>query len=178
MNLTWFKNVVGRPGEGEEKKTPIFLTNLIDVMVSNVFLDVKFCMIVKSNEAQWKAMNEFLFLFLNHQIWTIWKKHYQYCKGQSYDCHGPKPMVACEWSLNIPRSQWCLTFDTLKVMTFTIILCTYFFFSHVSFSSHSNHYSALVNSFYPLLQHFQLVQELHCTKHIVIYNLLPHIASH
>jgi hypothetical protein len=131
---------------------------------------------MKLNERLWMKNSIFFFKITKYE--PFWNKHYQYFSGQSDDCHSPKPMVACEWSLNIPRSQWCLTFDTLKVMTFTIILCTYFFFGHVSLSSHSNPCSALANSFYPLLEHFQLVQELHCTKHIVIYNLSPHIASH
>lgn len=94
-------------------------------------LGVKFCMILKSNQAQWKVVNEKITKYE-----PFWKKHYQYCSGQFDDCHNPKPMVACEWLLNIPRSQWCFTFDTLKVMTFTNILCTYFFFNHVSLSSH------------------------------------------
>jgi hypothetical protein len=33
--------------ERGRKKTPIFLTNLVDVIASNVVLGVKFCMIVK-----------------------------------------------------------------------------------------------------------------------------------
>jgi hypothetical protein len=41
-------------------------------------------------------------------------------------------------------------------MTFTIILCPYFFFSHVFVSSHSNHCSALANSFYPCCNIFNL----------------------
>jgi len=150
---------LGGGGEGAKrgwgKKMPIFLTNFIDVMVSNVFFG---CEILYDCEIQWSSMKGYEW---NIQFFKKLAKYEPFESNIINIVVGNLMIVtalnrwlhviACDWSLNIPRSQWCFTFDTSKVMTFTIILCTYFFFNHVSLSSHSNRCSALANSFYPLL---------------------------
>jgi hypothetical protein len=58
------------------------------------------CEILDDCEIQWSSMKGYewkiQFLKKSPNMSHFEKKHYQYCSGQSDECHGPKSMVACD----------------------------------------------------------------------------------